>query len=180
MKTDEDLLNESRNGDTESFRELVRRLEPHVAATTISMLGRCSEAEDIGQETFIRFFKALGNFRGESSVRSFIIRIAINLSINELRKRKMRQLSLINIGQDIQSVFNVAEQKDPFENRELIEKSLNRLSAMSRAIIVLRLVEGYSTKEVADLLRIPIGTVMSRLARAQMKLVETIKSLSSE
>lgn len=179
LKTDEELLYESRDGDTGSFRELVQRLEPYVAATVIGMLGRGPEAEDIGQETFIRFYKALDSFRGESSVRTFVTRIAINLSINELRKRKFRMFSLSESATE-PVLQGRMEPADRFEDRELVEKSLNHLSASGRAVVVLRLVEGYSTKEVAEILKIPVGTVLSRLARAQMKLVDVIRSLSSE
>jgi DNA-directed RNA polymerase specialized sigma24 family protein len=84
------LLDAARKGDHEAFKALVISHESQVAATIIGMLGRCSEAEDIGQETFMRFYKALDHFKGESQLGTYLIRIAINLSINELKRRQRR------------------------------------------------------------------------------------------
>ena len=69
----------------------MRRYESKVAATVVGMLGAGNEADDVGQETFIRFYNALKNFREEASVGTYITRIAINLSLNELRRRKRRR-----------------------------------------------------------------------------------------
>jgi len=62
-----------------------------VAATVIGMLGHCPEAEDIGQETFIRFYKSLDKFRGDASVGTYLTRIAINLSLNEIKRRRRQR-----------------------------------------------------------------------------------------
>ena len=75
------MLKNARNGDNNAFKEIVKKYENQVAATVIGMLGYCTEAEDIGQETFIRFYKALHKFRGESSIGTYLTRIAINLSL---------------------------------------------------------------------------------------------------
>ena len=83
-KSDEQLLQAAQKGDKEAFKELIIRLESRVASTVIGMLGNCPEADDVGQETFIRFYKALDSFRGDCSVArnrtdrsAVIIRMAI-------------------------------------------------------------------------------------------------------
>ena len=157
------------------------RLESRVAATAIGMLGRCAEAEDVGQETFIRFYKALGSFRGESSVASYVTRIAINLSLNELKRRK-RTVQLL-VDDDSAESLDIMDPKsaaDPFESKELVQRALGQLNPDYRAVVVLRLMDGYSTEETGKLLKIPLGTVTSRLARAQLKLKEIIESLTGE
>lgn len=173
--SDEELVGNAKNGDMAAFKLLVKRLEGQVAATVYSMLGRCPEAEDVGQETFIRLYKSLKSFRGESLIRSYVIRIAINLSLNEIKRRK-RWYQIFDspkeTGQsDLPSKKN--EAKD-FENKDLINWGMRQIKAEYKAVLVLRILEGYSTAETAEILKVPTGTVSSRLARAQMKLKEII------
>ena len=87
---DAQLLNEIRNGNDAVFRDLIKKYEGLVSATIIGMIGGCPEAEDIGQEVFVRFYKALDKFRGDSSIGTYLTRIAINLSLNEIKKRFTR------------------------------------------------------------------------------------------
>jgi len=168
-KTDLQLIDRARQGDPDSFKEIVRRYEQRVAATVISMLGHCPEADDVGQETFIRFYKALRDFRGDSSVATYITRIAINLSLNELKRRKRRMLFF---PQSTDSVKNIVDETEPEDValKKIVNNAIQQLEPMFRTVLVLRLVDGYSTKETADILNIPEGTVLSRLARAQKKL----------
>jgi RNA polymerase sigma-70 factor (ECF subfamily) len=77
--TDEQLIQASKQGDEQAFKELIRRHESRVASTVIGMLGNCPEAEDVGQETFIQFYKNLKHFRGDASIGTYLTRIAINL-----------------------------------------------------------------------------------------------------
>ncbi len=173
MKESDDarLVEAAREGDEEAFRSLVTRYEPRVAATVYGMLGQCPEAEDVGQETFIRFYRALDSFRGDSSVGTYITRIAVNLSLNELKRRKRRNL-LFRSSRDgeMPDIPDDRTGRGGIEEREAIERALGRLSAEHRAVVVLRLVEGCSTGETAELLGIPVGTVLSRLSRAQRRL----------
>ena len=80
--SDDRLIERSRNGDSQAFQLLVEKYEGMVAATVIGMLGRGPEAEDVGQETFIRFHGALERFRGDSTVGTYLTRIAINQSLS--------------------------------------------------------------------------------------------------
>jgi RNA polymerase sigma-70 factor (ECF subfamily) len=155
----------------------VIKYESQVAATIIGMLGRCSEAEDVGQETFMRFYKSLRRFKGESSVGTYLIRIAINLSINEL-KRRQRRNRFFHVssepGIEMESLPAEHSSSNPSpeqeEKKTFVQQALQKLEPRFRSVIVLRLIDGYSTKETAQILKLPTGTVLSRLARAQMKL----------
>lgn len=182
--TDSQLLDTARNGNEQAFRILVLRYEKRVATTVIGMLGNCAEADDVGQETFIRFFHALDSFRNEASIGTFITKIAINLSLNELERRKRRRrFTLFSFMPDQSDAYteqpeqqiadpnNVYEQDD---NRELVQKALDRIDEKLRAVAILRLIEGYTTQETADMLQIPLGTVLSRLSRAQEQLRKII------
>jgi RNA polymerase sigma-70 factor (ECF subfamily) len=168
---DEELIAAAREGDQNAFRELVNRYEAVVARTVYGMLGNCAEAEDVGQETFIRFYRALGSFRGESSLRTYLTRIAMNLSLNELKRRKRRRL--IFSRKPVDEYHDLPDKKagpDGGVDKELIHRSIMEIEEKFRSVIVLRLIDGYSTEETAEILKIPVGTVLSRLSRAQKKL----------
>ena len=175
--TDEELIQSIIEGDDGAFGEIVRRYEPQVARTVIGMLGNCPEAEDVGQETFIRLYRGLKYFRGQSSLGTYLTRIALNLSLNEIKRRKRR--SRIFFHRPSEEMYNVPDEKtsrhpDRLCERRMVRQAIGKLEPKLRAVIVLRLIDGYSTKETAEILSIPLGTVLSRLSRAQMKLKEIL------
>ncbi len=133
------------------------------------MLGYCPEADDVGQETFIRFYKSLHDFRGDSSIATYLTRIAINLSLNEIKKRRRKKLFFPQSTDSVKDIIDETEPED-VDLKKIVNKAIQQLEPTFRAVVVLRLVDGYSTKETADILKIPEGTVLSRLARAQKKL----------
>jgi RNA polymerase sigma-70 factor, ECF subfamily len=175
------LIRHSRAGDEAAFRALVERHEGQVAATVIGMLGQGAEAEDVGQEVFIRFYRALDHFREEAALSTYLTRIAINLSLNALKKRKRRQfLRFFGSGDEADTAYEVPDtgltqaQRD---TQAMVHQALDQLAPDFRAVVVLRLIEGYSTRETAELLDLPKGTVLSRLSRAQEKLKGAIERL---
>ena len=142
------------------------------------MLGYCTEAEDIGQETFIRFYQSLDRFRGDASIGTYLVRIAINLSLNEIKRRQRRRKLFFSKSDD--TIENIPDKDNPMnqrDNKKIVQMGLGRLEPKLRSVIVLRLMDGYSTKETANILNLPLGTVLSRLARAQMKLKEILTPL---
>src|SRR5277367_1569739 len=157
--SDEILVENSRAGDPAAFKTLVLRHEGKVAGVVRSMLGATPEAEDVGQEVFIRFYEALRKFRGDSSVGTYLTRIAINLSLNEIKRRK-RRFSIFSNEEEGWHKGATDERKDM---NEMITYEFNRLEPDFRSVATLRLVEGYSTEETATILGIPFGTVLSRL-----------------
>ena len=166
-----ELVAAARRGDHNAFRELVRLLEPRVAATVIGMLGHCQEAEDVGQETFIRFYNALDKFRGEAKVETYVTRIAINLSLNELKRRRRKALLFAEQPEtDLENLSNREIVEIDRDTQATVRWAVRQLAPRFRAVIVLRLIDGYSTRETAEILNLPIGTVLSRLSRAQKKL----------
>ncbi len=171
---DNDLIHEIKKGNTRSFQSFVEKYEDNVANVCVGLLGNTPEAEEVAQEVFIKFYYKIGNFRQDSTVKTYLTRIAINLSLNELKKRKRNRERYIS-REDLSRV-NEAESVEPdIELNELIEKALQMIDTPLRAIIILRLMEGYSTKETAKILKIPQGTVLSRLFRAQEQLRQILK-----
>ena len=140
------------------------------------MLGNNQDAEDVGQEVFIRFYYSMDKFRGDSEVSTYLTRIAINLSINELRRRK-RKIFNFNNYTERQEISNEPSFQKKIEMNELIEKSIGYLNSKLRAVVVLRFLNSYSIKEIAETLKLPKGTVLSRLSRAQEKLLKKVKPM---
>lgn len=169
--TDHELIKEACTGDNHAFEQLVKRYESQISATVMGMLGNCDEADDVGQEVFVRFYKSLQRFREESALGTYLTRIAINLSLNALKSRKRRNFLFSTNDADTEHIFiNPDESAQKNEKQEFVQNAIQKLEPEFRAVIVLRLIDGYSTLETADLLKIPQGTVLSRLSRAQKKL----------
>ena len=173
------LIDRARAGDQQACRLLVERYESVVAATVIGMLGRGDDADDVGQETFIRFFAALDQFRGDSSVKTYVQRIAMNLSLNALKSRRRASTRFLSFDDDEDPVVvadpraDLLADQDTREVKEAVYAALDTLSPKHRAVVVLRMIDGHSTRETADILKVPEGTVLSRLARA-MKQLESV------
>ena len=179
LAPDSDLIDRARAGDERAFRDIVERYESQVAATVVGMLGPGHEAEDVGQETFIRLYRSLERFRGESSLGTYVTRIAINLSLTALKRRK-RWTSRFVRQDDRERGFPEASwdpraDLDREETACTVRAAVERLAPNHRAVVVLRLIDGYSTRETAEILGIPAGTVMSRLARAMDRLEDEMK-----
>lgn len=143
------------------------------------MLGDTAEADDVAQETFIRLFNALHQFRGDAQLNTYLTRIAINLSLNALKKRQRNQKRFLLFQRDDDSVKQMedtAMNPERQDTKELVQRALQQLEPEFRSVVVLRLLDGFSVKETAEILNVPQGTVASRLARGQLKLKEIMES----
>jgi len=177
--TDQELIGRARTGDERAFRVLVERYESAVAATVIGMLGPGDDADDVGQETFIRFYRALGDFRGDASVKTYLRRIAVNLSLNALKRRRRFALRFLSRDRAREPLPEPpAETGDDVERREAqgrVRAAIDRLGPKHRPVVVLRMIEGCSTRETAEVLGVPEGTVLSRLSRAMEQLAADLR-----
>ena len=144
IENDKILIQKILKGETHCFRLLIRQYESMVAKTVYSMIGDKPEAEDIGQEVFIRFYTSLSKFRFEASVGTYLTRIAINLSLNELKKKKPHT----SIDQNMEVVS--PSESDQFYTKEHIHYGIDQLSEKLKSVAVLRLIQGYSVKETAE------------------------------
>ncbi len=179
IHSDWELVEMTRKGNMEAFGEIVHRYEGKIARTVIGMLGDSAEADDVGQETFIRFYKSIHAFRGDSSLGTYLTRIAINLSYNALKK-KNKMGSFFQKWDEEEKEMEVIDQGEDQEEKEkgeMINQAIQELEPRFRSVVNLRLVQGYSTKETADILNLPLGTVLSRLSRAQEQLQRKLKHL---
>jgi RNA polymerase sigma-70 factor (ECF subfamily) len=173
--SDMDLVLKSISGDQAAFSMIVRRHKSKIAATVFGMLGNSMEAEDIGHEVFIRFYNSMENFKGESLLSTYLTRIAINLSLNELKRRRKNIFkSFINITPSESLTDISGKNLDQYEIKEAVGRCISKLSPKLRSVVVLRLIDQYSTEETAEILNLPVGTVLSRLSRGQKLLKELL------
>jgi len=177
---DQDLVRSALDGDNNAFGEIVRRYKNMVARTVKSMLGDVQQAEDVGQDTFIRLYKNLKDFRGDSKLSTYIQRIAINQSLNEIRRNK-RFLSLFYRSDEKEDVKEIelpsGNEEREKDIKEFVNMAISKLDPDFRSVVVLRAIQGYSSKETAEILELPLGTVLSRLSRAKDQLKELLKDL---
>jgi RNA polymerase sigma-70 factor (ECF subfamily) len=172
---DRALVARAAAGDERAFRVIVERHEWAVARTVTAMLGAGDEADDVGQETFVRLFRALPTFRGDAQLRTYLTRIAVNLSCDAIERRKRRSHWIRLFGGDSDPPLaapdaSAAQTVEHDERNAAVRRAVQSLDAKYQAVVVLRMLEERSTNEVAELLGVPPGTVMSRLKRALEKL----------
>lgn len=170
---DDILLDQARRGDAAAFRALVERYESVVASVVIGMLGAGDDADDVGQETFIRFHNAISTFRGEAALGTYLRRIAMNLSLNALKRRRRFSLRLVRRDQTTAPLHEpvvAAYDAERAERIAVVRQAVAQLGEKQRSVVVLRLLDGLSTNETAEVLDLPPGTVMSRLSRGVAEL----------
>jgi len=170
---DGELIEATLNGDDNAFRHLVERFMDEVSRTVTGMMGPVPEVDDVVQEVFIKLHRSLSSYRGEASLKTFVVRMAINKSLDALRKRKRTswlkpwsEQETVSLPSTDASDFNLTSR----ERKSELRRAINTLPENQRAVIVLRLIEEISTEETARILDIPYGTVLSRLKRGLDKL----------
>ena len=183
--SDHQLIEATRQGDETAFAEIVGRYRSPITNYLYRFLNDYEEAVDLAQETFVRVYFAVGRYHTEYAFSTYIYRIATNLAISEIRKRKRRRLvSLTGLFQfeDEAKDFQPKDEK-PLPDAELlgdeksrtIARAIETLPEKYRAPIVLRDVEGKTYEEIAQILELGLGTTKSRISRARGLLKEKLK-----
>jgi RNA polymerase sigma-70 factor (ECF subfamily) len=181
------LVAQAREGDTQSFSELVRRYEGKIFRLANHITQNREDAEDVLQETFLKAYEHLDQFKGDSKFYTWIVRIAVNQALMKLRRRKTdKSVSLdeqIDTGEDTVVREIAAWGEDPEERftreelGELLDGAIDSLEPPYRSVFVLRDVEDMSTEETAEALGLSIPAVKSRLLRARLQLREKLTRL---
>jgi RNA polymerase sigma factor (sigma-70 family) len=177
-ENDTNLVERFQRGDESAFNILVRKYQEQVYLTLRRLLGSHEEAQDIGQEVFIHAYKGLGQFRGEAGFSTWIYRIAVNLGLNALRRRKLRQFfSLDHPGLTITSKTPTPDQV--MEHKELmsaLENAIDRLPAKQKIVFTLRYFQKLPHAEIAAILDRDVGTIKANYHQAIRKLQKAVKS----
>jgi len=191
---DATLVNRFNAGDESAFVEIMNRYHNRLFSLSHNLLRNAADAEEIVQDAFIRAHRGLGNFRGDSSLATWLYRIALNLSRNRywyfFRRRRQDSLSLDHsLSDDSTATFAdliAAGDDDPARdttNNEfinLIALCMEKLDAGHREILTMRNVLDLSYEEIARSLRINVGTVKSRIARARENLRKLLAECAPE
>jgi len=178
--TDEDptLVERAKNGDLAAFEQLVEKYRQRVWRLAIRYLRDEEEAMDVAQEVFVRAYQSLKEFRGRSQFYTWLFRITVNLATDRQRQRASRQRAFgseeLSEAEWTRTLPDPSRRPDEeasrAQEREQIRKALDALPPHHRTIIMLSDVEGLSYREIAEVLRCPMGTVMSRLHNARKQL----------
>jgi len=177
------LVRRAQAGDRNAFKVLFERYHRRVYAVALGVLKSPQDAHDVVQEAFVKVYKHLPDFQGASSFYTWLYRITMNLAIDQLRRRKTaRQVDYDDaVGRDSQAddptrIAPHVEASDPgktHSRKELagkIQAALATLPEYHQQVILLREVEGLSYEEIAKIMKVPKGTIMSRLFHARRKM----------
>jgi len=163
---DRELVARSRSGDPAAFGVLVRRYQRRLFALGLRYFRETADADDLVQETFLRAWRALDRYDESRPFAPWLFRIASNWALTQLETRKRRGVEPLDENLHWGGP-SPAESAEARERRRALERAVGELPAEQRVVLHLRVAEGLSYREIADALDLPIGTVMSRLARAR-------------
>ncbi len=180
------LLAKAKAGDVTAFEELIDAYQKKVFNLAFRIIGNCDDAADLAQETFVRIFKAISNFKEQSSFSTWVYRITTNVCLDEIRRRKNR--TVLSLDEDIHT--DDGDMKRQVESDELrpdeaaereevcriVNKAISMLPEDQRLVITLRDIDGISYEEIAKIVDCPSGTVKSRINRARLALKNLLSS----
>ena len=184
VKDESALVLEAKAGDYAAFEELVNRYEKKIYRLGLNLTGNPEDAEDVLQDTFLKAFEHLGDFRADSRFYTWIVRIALNEALMKLRKRRSDKSVPMKDHVDEDGDVTPREFTDWRPNpeqllaqnelRTILENAAGSLPPTFRTVFFLRDVEGLSTQETAELLHLTISAVKARLFRARLQLRENL------
>ncbi len=183
MIDERELVRNAKNGDLKAYEEIIGLYEKKVFSTIYYMVKNDNEVEDIAQEVFIKIYRNLKNFKEESSLYTWIYRITINVCIDELKKRKKvvyldekietKEGELeVQLQDDGKSPSDLAEDQDV---KDRLKKCIDRLPENQKIMIILRDIKGFTYMEIAEMMKINLGTVKSKISRARSALKELLE-----
>jgi RNA polymerase sigma-70 factor (ECF subfamily) len=172
-RADEADVARARAGDTAAFAALVRRHQDRVFGFILRMLDARDEALELTQDVFVKAWQALPGWRPEARFSTWLLQIARNAALDQLRRRRVVQFAPLDDGIDVADTAPGPEARYASRQRQaLLEHALQQIAAEHREILLLREIENLSYGELAAVLGIAEGTVKSRLARARAALLE--------
>jgi RNA polymerase sigma-70 factor (ECF subfamily) len=186
---DQELVRRVQAGDQSAFNLLVLKYQHRVLKLVGRFVNDSAEAEDVAQEAFLKAYRALPSFRGDSAFYTWLYRIAINTAKNALVAQRRRPVDFDLDLQDPEQFERQARLKESDtpegvlltdEIREVVERAMEQLPDDLRTAIVLRELEGLSYEEIAEAMDCPVGTVRSRIFRAREAIDKKLRPLLDE
>ncbi len=185
-REDRELIERSRNGDREAFDELVRRYEKQAYNLAYRLTGNYDDASDVVVEAFVRAFQGLHTFRGEAHFGTWLYRVVLN-TFYDTRKRAKGSQHTVSLEEELEldgdTLTRQIEDTSPGpqelveqqERDEILQRAIDQLPPERRVLVVLYHFENLSYEEIAQILKLPVGTVKSRLNRARLALREILE-----
>lgn len=189
-------IERAKQGDLSAYRVLVETYQQRVFSIALGVVGNSEDAQDIAQEAFLKVFRKLSSFRGQSSFYTWLYRIVFNLSVDLSRKRYRHREVMkgdnYSLDRDLQESSNVpsnnivAVSADPeveysrSQLRDGLDLALGELSSEHKAVIMLREIDGLSYQEISDVIGCSKGTVMSRLHHARRRLQKALQGFRGD
>ena len=175
MDVDQDLVAQAAAGSREAFDDLVRRHQVSIVSLARALTNGSADAEDLAQEVFLRAWRSLRGFRGDSTFRTWLHRVAVNVIHSHhgrvSRLRRMFQPAPAEPGEDpVERAADPVNVESDVVLRDAIDKALASLPEELRVAVTLRDVQGLDYKEIATVIEVPIGTVESRIFRGRQRL----------
>jgi len=174
---DQDLIKRVLAGDALAERQLYESHVDRVFRLAYRMTGDATQAEDLTQDTFIRAFDRLADYRGESAFGGWLHRVATSVILTALQKRKRLQ-SVESLHEDMSNLPGTGRAEDP-DLRRTLNRAVSELDDDQRLVFVMHEMEGYSHQEIAAAMGTPVGTAKARLSRARQKLREMLSGPDS-
>jgi RNA polymerase sigma-70 factor (ECF subfamily) len=188
--SDHELVTRAQLGSETAYRELLDRYQRPVFSIIFRMIRDREQAEDLAQETFVRVFNHIGRYDPRYKFSSWIFKIATNLTIDWIRRKELKTVSIDGSRNAVTSdemeasaITIVSEDENPeelLEAKELgeeIEQAIGKLRPEYRAAILLRHVEGREYQEIAEIMALPLGTVKTYIHRGRNELRDTLQHL---
>ena len=181
---DKQLVDKAKAGDSAAFEQLVLLHQKVVYNYCLRMCGNREDALDLSQDAFLKAYKSLAFFKGESSFSTWMYRLTVNVCIDFLRSRKRHKSVSLTVENDDgeKEVLPIPDERESIEKhverkelRAAIERGINMLSEAHRQVLVLREINGCSYAEISEILDINEGTVKSRISRARIELAKYLK-----
>lgn len=179
---DAELVERLKKGDSRAFDDLFRRHREAAYRIAFRLLGNAEDALDVVQESFIHVLRGIGSFRGQSSFKTWLYRIVTHAALDWRRYRAVRSAASLDADSSPEPAATGERRRSPTDEaaaadlKEAIDKALMNVSEKNRVALVLYALEGMSYQEVAEVLGISIGTVMSRIFNARQRLRELLAS----
>jgi RNA polymerase sigma-70 factor, ECF subfamily len=178
------LVRAAQAGDGRAFAEIVRRYQRAMYRLAYGFVRSPADADDVAQETFVRAYQALGRFRVGEPLYPWLARIASNIALSQLRRRRRKPETplepLLEAGQQWGTDDDPADRAASAEQTRHLREAMAELKPEHQAVLVLRVVEDLSYEEIAKALGVPPGTVMSRLSRARAELKAKLAARTGE
>jgi len=178
---DDHLVRQAKQGDVDAFTELVRRFQERIYHTILSLTRNPQDANDLAQETFMHAYRSLRNFKQRSTFYTWIYRIAVNLTLNFLKRRKKdekREVKVEDYSLDVKSAASTLSPERYSMKKELSEKlkeAIDSLPLTYRASFVLVVFQGMTHTQAAKVLRCPESTVSWRMHKARKMLQQILR-----